>query len=1043
MKRILLIIITFIPVLLFAQPGGKTEMTIDTISVRDGIKIKGVLIDSVSTDTSFSDVSDDKIPTTKAVKSYVDMNGGGASFNPGKGLIDSNGTASVNFDTVQVKRLVSTLSDLDSINGKADTRYYIEDSGAEYLEKADSLQGVQVDGTLVRKTKSGFAFIQSKQGYMNPKWVGATGDSITSDLEVIQDLVNYSRADLIIDQKYNLGGDTLFLQEGQTIRFSNGGMLVDGYISGNQSYHVSGITQTYSNVNILGSWNTEKSYVEFFVPNLTNSISNFQALQNAILYGKGVELLEKDYPLSTTDVFTSGHIERSVNISGVDRSLSRIVLETNHDNSGLEGRGYFAASNDINRSGNNAEFKNLTITTSNYENGSLNAPNVYYILTCQVSTNQDSITPDIDYIRFIDADIFGEVRIKISSDGSTQELDEFISKGVKEIFVDNCFTDRVSSLFNISAVPFKSAIIQNNIIKNIRGAWFFAPVNASLPDEYEQPAYDARKKFDFISNDVSNDSIFEPITAAAYMSAVVIKGFNAKILNNTFSNLITTDDDTETYSFYCSVSNDLQISGNKQLNVFGRNNGFISPLVKFKGARKVNMFDNKFELEKQVYVDVGILNNINQSFFDVNKSLIQASLIDVDDTPDTSSTISEWYIKDNYFRMPLLNMYTDAHDARDFVFTNNVIDIDFVGDKDAGNWGGVATGVGSSLWNFRNERDGLENKPGNWISHSNIINVDSVETGRFRYTYGAGLRTLSDTIKNYKLYKVSDIFNVNNSMVSVSALDATTMDVSSRVNGKNSDFIIDYGTTSIATVPEVDKLIQNTFVSDFKNYGQEEGIFEIAPYVSAKHFISTSQSDSITLFEGNLNTWNNNISDERPLKVSIDIKYQDSVGIYYKQNYKLIFTSNGRRWNFYTNDAPLLTDPASGSANDYLLQGSGTGDVDLALHTFSNRFHYVTLRNTANLKNIEINFNIDSFYSSVQANWDSYVTPGETIPIYGNTLIDNRIQFGGLLIIRGTGSPEGVVTASVGSFYLREDGGVSTTMYVKETGTGNTGWVAK
>lgn len=44
---------------------------------------------------------------------------------------------------------------------------------------------------------------------------------------------------------------------------------------------------------------------------------------------------------------------------------------------------------------------------------------------------------------------------------------------------------------------------------------------------------------------------------------------------------------------------------------------------------------------------------------------------------------------------------------------------------------------------------------------------------------------------------------------------------------------------------------------------------------------------------------------------------------------------------------------------------------------------------------------------------------------------------------RGTGTPEGVVTAGIGSLFLRTDGGTSTTLYVKESGTGNTGWVAK
>lgn len=53
-----------------------------------------------------------------------------------------------------------------------------------------------------------------------------------------------------------------------------------------------------------------------------------------------------------------------------------------------------------------------------------------------------------------------------------------------------------------------------------------------------------------------------------------------------------------------------------------------------------------------------------------------------------------------------------------------------------------------------------------------------------------------------------------------------------------------------------------------------------------------------------------------------------------------------------------------------------------------------------------------------------------------NTLEDSRV-------LRGSGTPEGSVVASVGALYVRTDGGASTTLYVKESGTGNTGWVAK
>jgi hypothetical protein len=50
---------------------------------------------------------------------------------------------------------------------------------------------------------------------------------------------------------------------------------------------------------------------------------------------------------------------------------------------------------------------------------------------------------------------------------------------------------------------------------------------------------------------------------------------------------------------------------------------------------------------------------------------------------------------------------------------------------------------------------------------------------------------------------------------------------------------------------------------------------------------------------------------------------------------------------------------------------------------------------------------------------------------------------GGLYLKIGAGTPEGAVTAPVGSLFLRTNGGAGTCLYVKETGTGNTGWVAK
>ncbi len=54
--------------------------------------------------------------------------------------------------------------------------------------------------------------------------------------------------------------------------------------------------------------------------------------------------------------------------------------------------------------------------------------------------------------------------------------------------------------------------------------------------------------------------------------------------------------------------------------------------------------------------------------------------------------------------------------------------------------------------------------------------------------------------------------------------------------------------------------------------------------------------------------------------------------------------------------------------------------------------------------------------------------------------LDQKISIGKVFITAGVGSPESRIPGIVGSIYLRTDGGAGTTLYVKESGTGNTGW---
>lgn len=60
-----------------------------------------------------------------------------------------------------------------------------------------------------------------------------------------------------------------------------------------------------------------------------------------------------------------------------------------------------------------------------------------------------------------------------------------------------------------------------------------------------------------------------------------------------------------------------------------------------------------------------------------------------------------------------------------------------------------------------------------------------------------------------------------------------------------------------------------------------------------------------------------------------------------------------------------------------------------------------------------------------------------------NFSIDSDGDPGAITFTVGVGSPEGSLIANVGSLYFNRSGGASTTLYVKTSGSSNTGWTAK
>lgn len=73
----------------------------------------------------------------------------------------------------------------------------------------------------------------------------------------------------------------------------------------------------------------------------------------------------------------------------------------------------------------------------------------------------------------------------------------------------------------------------------------------------------------------------------------------------------------------------------------------------------------------------------------------------------------------------------------------------------------------------------------------------------------------------------------------------------------------------------------------------------------------------------------------------------------------------------------------------------------------------------------------------------SIAATGGTAPVFISQITTPKIVYTGTVIeVYGSGTPESSVTANIGSLYHRTDGSTGTTLYVKESGTGNTGWAA-
>lgn len=152
----------------------------------------------------------------------------------------------------------------------------------------------------------------------------------------------------------------------------------------------------------------------------------------------------------------------------------------------------------------------------------------------------------------------------------------------------------------------------------------------------------------------------------------------------------------------------------------------------------------------------------------------------------------------------------------------------------------------------------------------------------------------------------------------------------------------------------------------------------------------------------------------------------------------------------FTNGLALTPTSVTLAAGNLVLNGGLTSDVALIKNT-GQSFGVATDRwlgsdGTTSTWFYNVPTGGSHFFAINNVNKLTVVGDNVTLPD-GNLVIGTSgkgVQLpGGIIWTSGAGSPEGVVTAPVGSLYSRSDGGLLSSLYVKESGSGNTGWAGK
>jgi hypothetical protein len=162
-----------------------------------------------------------------------------------------------------------------------------------------------------------------------------------------------------------------------------------------------------------------------------------------------------------------------------------------------------------------------------------------------------------------------------------------------------------------------------------------------------------------------------------------------------------------------------------------------------------------------------------------------------------------------------------------------------------------------------------------------------------------------------------------------------------------------------------------------------------------------------------------------------------------QSTYEIQFTENSRECQIIGNGFSLLNSNINdlGFTNSYVTREGTTYRAQTAASAGKSVYSgQSTVTSAAKIYSAKDSSGVETAYITgdglMYASARAYAEQGFRWSTTSGTLNDRGL-------FNGVGSPEGVVSAQPGSLYCNNSGGAGTTLYVKQSGSGNTGWVAK